>query len=151
MFLHGGWLHVIGNMWMLWIFGDNVEDRMGPLRFIAFYLICGVIAAVVHVATNSGSQFPTVGASGALAGVLGAYFLMFPASRVIVLLPVLFIPLFFELPAVIYLGLWFMIQFLSGTASVAAGSEAAAGGIAWWAHIGGFLAGILLYRLFLTR
>jgi membrane associated rhomboid family serine protease len=104
MFLHGGWMHIIGNMWTLWIFGDNVEDQMGPLRFLCFYLLCGLVAGLVHWFTNPDSTLPTVGASGAISGVLGAYFLLFPYSRVIVLVPVLFLPLFFELPAVLYLG-----------------------------------------------
>src|SRR5207237_8668834 len=110
MFLHGSWSHVIGNMWTLWIFGDNVEDRMGPVRFLAFYLLTGVAAGLTHWFTNLDSTVPTVGASGAIAGVLGAYFILFPHSRIIVLFPVFFWPFFFELPAVMYLLFWFLSQ-----------------------------------------
>src|SRR6266851_5290695 len=118
MFLHGGWLHIIGNMWVLWIFGDNVEDRMGPVRFLLFYLLCGLAAGVMHEYTNPDSTLPTVGASGAIAGVMGAYFFLFPYARVIVLLPVLFFPFFFELPAVTYLGFWMLAQVFSGALSL---------------------------------
>jgi len=149
MFLHGGWLHVIGNMWTLWIFGDNVEDRMGPVRFVIFYLLCGFAAGFVHLLTNPESTLPTVGASGAIAGVMGAYFLLFPSSRVVVFLPVLFYPLFFELPAVTYLGFWALSQFFAGTLSLAAGGDV--GGVAFWAHVGGFVAGIVLQFLFIRR
>ncbi len=146
MFLHGGWLHIIGNMWMLWLFGDNVEDRMGPLRFLVFYLLCGVLSGVAHMALNPTSPVPTIGASGAIAGVLGAYFVLFPFAQVIVMVPILFFPFFFTLPAVVFLALWFLMQFLSGTVAV---HGAAAGGVAWWAHVGGFVAGAVLYRFFL--
>ena len=148
-FLHGGWLHIIGNMWALWIFGDNVEDRMGPLRFAVFYLTCGLAAAVTHLMTQPESTVSTVGASGAIAGVLGAYLLLFPTARLVVLFPVLFLPFFFELPAVLYLGAWFLIQLFSGTMALA--SPAHVGGIAWWAHVGGFTAGLLLCPLFVRR
>src|SRR5580700_7221587 len=141
-FLHGGWLHIIGNMWTLWIFGDNVEDRMGPLRFAIFYLICGSIAGVTQMLTNPDSVVPSVGASGAIAGVLGAYLLFFPTARLIVLIPILFFPFFFELPAVIFLAIWFFIQLFSGTAMLA--NPGQVGGIAFWAHVGGFIAGMLL-------
>src|SRR5262249_10212506 len=110
MFLHGGWLHILGNMWVLWIFGDNVEDRMGSARFLIFYLLCGFIAGATQTAVTSESTVPSVGASGAIAGVMGAYLFMFPTSRVVVLVPILFFPLFFELPAVLFLGLWFFLQ-----------------------------------------
>jgi membrane associated rhomboid family serine protease len=147
MFLHGGWAHVIGNMWSLWIFGDNVEDVMGRWRYIAFYLLTGVAAGLTHVFTNAGSNVPTVGASGAIAGIFGAYFLLFPRARIIVLLPILFFPFFFELPAVTYLLFWLLTNLFSGTL---AGLQAEnAGGVAWWAHVGGFGAGVLLHRLFL--
>jgi membrane associated rhomboid family serine protease len=149
MFLHGGWLHIIGNMWALWIFGDNVEDRMGPIRFLFFYLLCGLAAGFVQWFTHPHSAIPTVGASGAIAGVMGAYLFMFPRARVIVLLPILFFPFFFELPAVTYLGFWALTQVFSGTLSLA--SPADVGGIAWWAHVGGFGAGILLQFLFRRR
>jgi membrane associated rhomboid family serine protease len=148
-FLHGGWLHIIGNMWTLWIFGDNVEDRMGPLRFLFFYLTCGLVAAVTEMITQPESAVPTVGASGAIAGVLGAYLLLFPTARLVVLFPVLFLPFFFQLPAVLYLGAWFVIQLFSGALALA--SPAHVGGIAWWAHVGGFTAGLLLCPLFVQR
>jgi membrane associated rhomboid family serine protease len=149
MFLHGGWLHIIGNMWALWIFGDNVEDRMGPVRFVIFYLLCGLAAGVVHIVTNADSTIPTVGASGAIAGVMGAYFLLFPFARIVVLIPVFFFPFFFELPAVIYLGFWALSQLFSGTLALV--DENAVGGVAWWAHVGGFIAGIGLQFLFVRR
>ena len=148
MFLHGGLLHVISNLWTLWIFGDNVEDRMGPFRFLAFYLLCGLASGGVHWLTNVGSQVPTIGASGAIAGVLGAYFVLYPYSRVVTLVPIFFWPFFFELPAFFYLGFWFLSQVLSGSLSFGA---VEGGGIAWWAHVGGFLAGIVLFRGFLRR
>jgi membrane associated rhomboid family serine protease len=150
MFLHGGWLHIIGNMWTLWIFGDNVEDRMGRLRFLVFYLLCGLAAGLVHWFTNSQSTVPTVGASGAIAGVMGAYFLLFPFARVVVLIPIFFFPFFFELPAVTYLGLWALSQVFSGTFFSLVGPEDV-GGIAWWAHVGGFTAGVLLQFIFVRR
>jgi len=147
MFLHGSWAHLIGNMWALWIFGDNVEDRMGSLRFLLFYLLTGVIAGLTHWFTNTDSTIPTVGASGAIAGVLGAYFVLFPRARIVVLLPILFFPFFFELPAVVYLLVWFLSQLLGGAVSRL--SSANVGGIAFWAHVGGFAAGIVLHRLFI--
>jgi membrane associated rhomboid family serine protease len=149
MFLHGGWLHIIGNMWFLWIFGDNVEDRMGPARFLVFYLLCGIISAIVHTRILPNSTVPTVGASGAIAGVMGAYLVMFPRARIITLVLIVFWPLFFELPAVVFLGVWFLIQFGSGALALA--SPAHVGGIAFWAHVGGFGTGVLLHRLFLVR
>jgi len=148
-FLHGGWLHIVANMWTLWIFGDNVEDRIGPLRFIIFYLVCGVLAALTQVLVTPNATIPSVGASGAIAGVLGAYLLFFPTARLIVLIPILFFPFFFELPAVIFLVLWFFIQLFSGTAMLASPQQV--GGIAFWAHIGGFIAGMLLCRFFVRR
>ena len=118
-FLHGGWLHIVANMWTLWIFGDNVEDRMGSLRFVIFYLICGSIAGFTQLLTNPDSTIPSIGASGAIAGVLGAYLMFFPTARLIVLFPIVFFPFFFEVPAVLYLLLWFFIQLFSGTATLA--------------------------------
>jgi membrane associated rhomboid family serine protease len=149
MFLHGSGLHLLGNMWTLWIFGDNVEDRMGPGRFVVFYLSCGLIAGIVHVMTNPDSTLPTIGASGAIAGVMGAYFLLFPRAGIVVMFPLLFIPLFFELPAMTYLAWWALSQVLSGTLSLAAAESI--GGIAWWAHVGGFIAGIFLQFFFVKR
>jgi len=148
-FLHGGWLHIVANMWTLWIFGDNVEDRMGSLRFVIFYLICGSIAGFTQLLTNPDSTIPSIGASGAIAGVLGAYLMFFPTARLIVLFPIVFFPFFFEVPAVLYLLLWFFIQLFSGTATLAGPQEV--GGIAWWAHVGGFVSGMLLCRLFARR
>ncbi len=149
MFLHGGWLHLVSNMWTFWIFGDNVEDRMGHVRFLFFYLICGLAAGLVHLITNPHSTIPAIGASGAIAGVLGAYFALFPRARVLTLVPVFFLPLFIEVPAVFFLGIWFAIQFASGAAALL--TPAAGGGIAWWAHVGGFVVGLLLHRLFVGR
>jgi membrane associated rhomboid family serine protease len=147
MFLHGGWAHIIGNMWTLWIFGDNVEDRMGSVRFLFFYLLTGLAAGLTHYFTNANSAVPTVGASGAIAGVLGAYFVLFPRSQIIVMVPVFFFPFFFQLPAVTYLLFWFLSQILGG--AIAGLSSSQVGGIAFWAHAGGFVAGVLLHRLFI--
>lgn len=149
MFLHGGWFHIISNMWILWIFGDNVEDRMGPARFLVFYLICGVCAGAVHVAAQATSKMPVIGASGAIAGVLAAYLFLFPLARIICLIPIFFYPLFVEIHAVFFIAIWFFSQFLSGTQALMAPSRGA--GIAWWAHIGGFAAGAALYRLFIRK
>jgi len=146
MFLHGGWLHILGNMWTLWIFGDNVEDRMGPVRFTTFYVLCGLTAGIAHCLWNPNSTLPTVGASGAIAGVMGAYFYLFPESRVILVVPIFFYPLFLELPAVTYLGIWALSQVFSGTLALAA--QGSVGGVAWWAHVGGFLAGMALQFVF---
>jgi membrane associated rhomboid family serine protease len=148
-FLHGGWLHVITNMWALWIFGDNVEDRMGPFRFTVFYLICGAGAGITHILVNSDSVIPSVGASGAIAGVLGAYLLFFPTARLLVLFPILIFPLFFEVPAVLYLVIWFFGQLFSGTMALAGPKQVA--DIAWWAHIGGFICGMMLCSVFVRR
>ena len=143
MFLHAGWFHLIGNMWFLWIFGDNVEDRLGHFRFLVFYLICGALASLAHILFNLNSVIPSVGASGAVAGVLGAYLVTYPFARVLTLIPLFFLWPVVELPAILVLGFWFLVQLLNGTAPVAVASETA-GGVAWWAHIGGFLAGIVL-------
>jgi len=140
MFLHGGWLHLIGNMWYLWIFGDNVEDRLGHVRFLIFYLAAGTVAALLHYATDAMSQAPTVGASGAIAGVLGAYIVAFPRARIITLVPIFIFFQIMALPAAVVLGLWFVIQFFSGALSLGFGTS---GGVAWWAHIGGFAFGIV--------
>lgn len=150
MFMHGGWFHLFSNMLALYIFGDNVEDSMGSQRYLIFYLLCGVAAALTHVFFNPNSPIPTVGASGALSGVLAAYLLFFPASRVITLVPVFFLPLFFEIPAVLYLGLWFISQLANGVFSIFIDVQAM-GGVAWWAHIGGFVAGLVLAPLFRQR
>jgi membrane associated rhomboid family serine protease len=146
MFLHGGWLHIISNMWTLYIFGDNVEDRMGTMRFVMFYFLCGLAAGIVHILTNLSSTIPTVGASGAIAGVLGAYFLLFPTARVITLIPIFIFPLFVEIPAITYLIIWFISQLFSGVLSLGLPDDV--GGIAWWAHVGGFVAGMMLHWVF---
>jgi membrane associated rhomboid family serine protease len=144
MFLHGGFLHVAGNMLYLWIFGDNVEDRMGHGRFLAFYLLCGTAAALGQTLTVPDSMVPMVGASGAVAGVMGAYFVLYPHSRIVTLLPIFIFIQIIEVPAIFFLGVWFLMQLLSGVGSIAmaTGGEPA-GGIAFWAHVSGFAAGIL--------
>ena len=149
MFWHGGWLHLIGNMLYLWIFGDNVEDRLGHGRFLVFYVGCGLIAALTQVALSPDSVVPTVGASGAIAGVLGAYLISFPRSRVVTFIPIIIFPWIVEIPAVAYLVLWFAMQLLSGVASL--GQAEALGGVAWWAHIGGFVAGLLTVGVLAPR
>ena len=142
MFLHGGFWHLLGNMWSLYIFGDNIEDRLGPVRYLVFYLLCGLISGLTHLVSNPASNVPTVGASGAIAGVMGAYLMMYPRAKILTLVPILIFPLFFEIPAFLFIGFWFVLQVVN-----AAGSAGATGGIAWWAHIGGFVAGILLLKL----
>lgn len=150
MFLHGGWLHLIGNMWFLWIFGDNVEDILGRWKYILFYLVCGVAAALFHVVTNPYSRVPTVGASGAIAGVMGAYMLKFPHSRVLTLIPIIIFFTTVELPAIFVLGYWVVIQFFSGAAAIGY-SQTSQGGVAFWAHVGGFIAGMVLIKVFPTK
>ncbi|MBM4326079.1 MAG: rhomboid family intramembrane serine protease [Deltaproteobacteria bacterium] len=148
-FMHGGWLHVIGNMWFLWIFGDNVEDRLGHFRFLIFYLMCGIGASIAHVMFHPGSNIPTIGASGAISGVLGAYLVSFPHSRVLTLLIIFVIIRLVEIPAFLFLILWFVFQFVSGTAEI--GSSQETGGVAYWAHMGGFVIGIALLWFFPKR
>lgn len=143
MFLHGGFFHLLGNMWFLYIFGDNVEDRLGPFRFLVFYLLSGVAAGLIHLVSNWHSQLPTVGASGAIAGVMGAYFLLYPRARILTLFPIFFIPFFFEIPAFFFLGYWVLIQLLYGTVT-----HGLAGGVAWWAHVGGFVFGMASVKFF---
>jgi membrane associated rhomboid family serine protease len=142
MFLHGGWLHFLGNMLYLWIFGDNVEDRLGHARFVLFYLLCGAAAALAHVFMNPASKIPTIGASGAIAGVMGAYFVLYPRSRVLALVPLFIIWEIIEVPAILFLGIWFLMQFFSGVGSIAAGAGER-GGVAFWAHVAGFVAGMV--------
>jgi rhomboid family protein len=144
MFMHGGWFHLIGNMWFLWIFGNNVEDSMGHVRFVIFYLLCGLAAAAAQVATSASSPVPMVGASGAIGGVMGAYVLLYPRVQVHMLLVLGFYVTTFAVPAVFMLGYWFIVQVLSGLFSV--GAEG--GGVAFWAHVGGFLAGLILVLVF---
>ncbi|MFP3911151.1 MAG: rhomboid family intramembrane serine protease [Desulfobacteraceae bacterium] len=143
MFVHGGFWHILLNMWSLYIFGDNVEDHLGPLRYLLFYLLCGLISGLFHLFFNWHSPLPTVGASGAIAGVMGAYFILHPGAKILTLIPIFFIPFFVELPAFIFLGLWFLFQVMSTAVSPAGG-----GGVAWWAHIGGFVFGIICLKLF---
>lgn len=147
MFLHGGFLHLGGNMLYLYIFGDNVEDRMGHARYFFFYLLCGLAAAGVHIVTNQESPVPTIGASGAIAGILGAYALLYPRARVVVLVPIIVIFQVIQLPAMIVLGFWFVMQLFQGTLALSAESSAT-GGVAWWAHIGGFVFGLAAISLF---
>src|SRR5256885_8076016 len=149
MFLHGGWMHVIGNMWYLWIFGDNVEDRVGHGRFIFFYLLCGIAAALGQVAIDPTSTLPTIGASGAIAGVMGAYFLLYPQSRVLTLVPWIFIQIV-ELPATVLLGFWFLMQLFSAGA-IAVTASTHGGGVAFMAHVVGFIVGVLGVFVFRKR
>jgi membrane associated rhomboid family serine protease len=152
MFLHGGWMHIIGNMLFLWIFGDNVEDRVGHGRFIVFYFLCGAVAGFAHVFSEPLSTVPTIGASGAVAGVMGAYFVLYPHSRILTLLPIFIFWQIIEVPAIVFLGLWFLLQLVSGVGtSLMATQGAPAGGIAFWAHVAGFLAGVLLVNVFRRR
>jgi membrane associated rhomboid family serine protease len=139
MFMHGGWMHLIGNMWFLWVFGNNIEDSMGHVRFAVFYLATGVIAAAAHIATDPSSAVPMVGASGAISGVMGAYIVLYPKVRVHTLLILIFFIQIVALPAYVLLGLWFALQFFSGL-----GGPAGGGGVAFWAHVGGFVAGVAL-------
>jgi membrane associated rhomboid family serine protease len=148
MFLHGGWMHLIGNMLYLWIFGNNIEDSMGHVRFVIFYVLCGAAAALAQSAFDPGSIVPMIGASGAIAGVLGAYLVLFPRAHVIVVVPLGFIIQPMRLPAILVLGFWFVLQFIQG--SLAVGTKEG-GGVAYWAHIGGFVAGIALIFLFRRR
>jgi membrane associated rhomboid family serine protease len=138
-FLHGGWLHLLGNMLFLYIFGDNVEGAFGHVRYLVFYLVCGLAASLTQLVLNPSSAAPTIGASGAIAGVLGAYFLLFPNARIVTVLLIFFFIQIVEIPAFILLGFWFLLQFLSGSAQLF--TSHASAGIAWWAHIGGFIAG----------
>ena len=149
MFMHGSWFHLLSNMWTLYIFGDNVEDRMGSSRYLGFYLLAGLAAGLVQVTFAPASQIPTIGASGAIAGVLGAYLFLYPRGRVITLIPVFILPWFVELPAFLFLGVWFLSQLSSGLLSLGAAGNF--GGIAWWAHVGGFVFGLATVYLFARR
>lgn len=142
MFLHGGWIHLVGNMWFLWIFGDNVEDRLGHGKYLLFYILCGLGASLAHVAFNPESGVPSIGASGAIAGVLGAYMVSFPMARVVTLVPLFFFVEIIYLPAFLFLFYWFFIQLFNGTLAIALSAQT--GGVAWWAHVGGFITGIAL-------
>lgn len=146
-FVHGGWFHVLGNMLFLWVFGDNVEDRLGHGKYLLFYLAAGVAGGVAHIMTNPASTVPVVGASGAVAGVLGAYIIAFPRSRILALVPLFIIFFLTEIPAVVFIALWFVLQLFNGVASLGG----AATPVAWWAHIGGFLIGVLLIKMLAPR
>src|SRR4051794_5608146 len=152
MFLHGSWSHVIGNMWYLWIFGDNVEDRLGHGRFIAFYLLCGIVASFGQIALDPGSTLPMIGASGAIAGVMGGYFVLYPQSRVLTLIPLIIIWEIIELPAIMLLGFWFLMQlFSAGAIAVTASTGAGSGGVAFMAHVAGFVVGMIGVLIFRKR
>jgi membrane associated rhomboid family serine protease len=147
MFMHGGWFHIVGNLWFLWIFGDNVEDAMGPVRFVVFYLLCGLAAATAQVLTNTASIVPMVGASGAIGGVMGAYALLYPRAHIHTFIFLGFYMTTVAVPAVFMLGYWFLLQLLGGVPALAGDG----GGVAFWAHVGGFLAGIALVFPFIDR
>lgn len=151
MFLHAGWLHLGGNMLYLWIFGDNVEDRLGHVKYLIFYFACGIAATFAHAFMNPHSTLPAVGASGAIAGVLGGYLVLFPHARVMTFIPIGFVVALRELPAILVLGLWFVLQIFTGAASFGARSLEEAGGVAYFAHIGGFVAGLILVLLVAPR
>jgi membrane associated rhomboid family serine protease len=146
MFLHGGWLHLGGNMLYLWVFGDNIEDRLGHFRYLVFYLACGFLATLSHAVVNPGSRVPSIGASGAIAGVLGAYILLFPRARVTTLIPIFIFITVREIPAIVVLGIWFVLQLFVGVGGLGASGEEG-GGVAYFAHIGGFVAGMILVAL----
>jgi membrane associated rhomboid family serine protease len=148
MFMHGDWMHFLGNMLFLWIFGDNVEDRVGHGRFVLFYVLCGAAAALAQVWITPSSRIPMVGASGAIAGVMGAYFVMFPHSRVLTLVPIFFFIELIEVPAIFFLGIWFLLQFLSGVTSLGVPRTQDVGGVAFWAHVAGFVAGVIWIFVF---
>ncbi|HTR64636.1 MAG TPA: rhomboid family intramembrane serine protease [Terriglobales bacterium] len=146
MFLHGGWMHVIGNMWFLWIFGDNIEDYLGHFKYLGFYLFAGVAAALTQVLLTPALRVPTVGASGAIAGVMGAYFILYPRARVLT-----WLVFFFYLPAWVILGYWFLVQFFSARASSLSYASQSSGGVAFWAHVGGFITGLVLVKILPRR
>lgn len=148
MFLHGGWMHLIGNMWFLWIFGNNIEEAMGHARYLAFYILCGILASAGHILTNADSVIPSIGASGAIAGILGAYIMLYPRARVWTLIFLGFFAKLIYVPAGVILGFWILLQFING--SMMAGRQNM-GGVAFWAHVGGFIAGVLLVGLFKRR
>jgi membrane associated rhomboid family serine protease len=151
MFLHGNLLHIVSNMWMLWIFGDNVEDRMGHGRYLVFYFLCGVVSVFAQYVSNANSTAPMIGASGAISGVIGAYLLLYPKARILTFVPILFFFYLVEIPAFFFIGFWFVVQFLQGTVHQLTVGRVAEGGVAWWAHIGGFAAGVGLLPFFKRR
>lgn len=148
MFLHGGWFHILSNMWVLYIFGDNIEDRVGSLRYVVFYLMSGIAAAFLQIFVMQESSVPMIGASGAIAGVLGAYLISYPGARIASLVPILFIFTIIEVPAVLFLIFWFISQLYSGLFAM---QGSAGSGIAWWAHIGGFIFGLIMVSFFRKR
>lgn len=150
MFMHGGWMHLLGNMWFLWIFGDNIEDTLGHGKYALFYLLCGAAAAIGQVLLSGGSTVPMVGASGAIAGVMGGYIVRFPHSRIQTLVFILFFVTFVQVPASIMLAYWFLIQLFSGLGSIGR-TQAGQGGVAWFAHVGGFIAGLILIKIMGAR
>jgi membrane associated rhomboid family serine protease len=149
LFLHGGWLHYLSNIWTLYIFGDNVEDRMGSARYLFFYLLIGALSGLLQALIAPQTWAPLIGASGAIAGVLGAFFMLYPRARVFTLIIIVIFPWFVNIPALIYLRVWFVLQLFSGISTLSLPAVASAGGVAWWAHIGGFILGIVLYRFFI--
>jgi membrane associated rhomboid family serine protease len=151
MFMHGGWWHVISNMLALYIFGDNIEDELGPIRYLVFYLLSGMAAAAAQLVANSGSLVPMVGASGAIAGVLGAYLVLYPHARILTLVPIFFFIRTIQVPALLYLGFWFVSQFFNGLLALRGADLVSSGGVAWWAHVGGFVFGLLAIRLLERR
>ena len=144
-FLHGDFWHLLGNMWPLYIFGDKVEDRLGSVNYLVFYLLCGMTSGLIQLLLNWSSKVPTIGASGAISGIMGAYLLLYPRSKILTLIPIIFIPYFLELPAALFVCIWFIIQVISAAVAPSHG-----GGIAWWAHIGGFAFGFIFVKLFLN-
>lgn len=144
MFLHGGWLHILGNMWFLWIFGGNVEDRLGSTIYLLFYFVCGLFSGLAQTIFSWGSHIPSIGASGAIAGVLGAYVVFFPRSRILTLMPLIIFWFLARIPALVFIGLWFVVQFFSGVSSLSVPNSAEMGGVAWWAHVGGFIMGAVM-------
>ncbi len=146
LFLHGGWLHIVGNMWFLYLFGSRVEEQMGHGRFLIFYLLAGIAASAAYFIIDIHSTVPEMGASGAIAGVMGAYMIMFPKAKILTVILILFLPFFVQLSVFVYVGFWFLLQLISGAISFA--SQTSKGGVAWWAHVGGFGAGILLLPFF---
>ncbi|MGA9902975.1 MAG: rhomboid family intramembrane serine protease, partial [Terriglobales bacterium] len=148
MFLHASFLHVAGNMLFLWIFGDNIEDYLGHFNYLVFYLVSGLAAGVTHILLNQTSRIPSIGASGAIAGVMGAYFILYPKARVLVWFPPIFL---FHVPAWLMLGYWFVMNFLSGTTTAIAETSQSSGGVAFWAHVGGFVAGVVMINVFSER
>lgn len=149
MFLHGSLVHLLGNMWSLWLFGDNVEDKIGRVNFLVFYIFCGIAATLAHYFFNTSSTFPVIGASGAIAGVMGAYVLLFPLAKIVTLIPIIWIPFFFNIPAFIFIGLWFLLQVFLGISEITVAQVG--GGVAWWAHVGGFLFGIVFIKSYKNK